>query len=808
MIKNYLKITLRNLIKNKWFSFINITGLTIGITASLIIFLYINQELSFDKFHQDADRIFRVIRSSERASGVEHDKAVPYPLIGALKDNFLQFESSTLYHSDVNPLAIVDGEKFIVDHVVFADSNFFDVFSFKLISGNAKRMLGQPNYAFITASLADKLFGEIDPMGKKIKLRNKLDVEVAGLVEDIPANSHLRFDMIVSYPSLSMNYMGLNISDLNTWEMTMEGYAYVKLHPGASMNEVDKQFEAVVNKHYGNKDQVKRKFNLQPLLDIHFNQQLGSPTSTNPTSLWTLGVVGVFILLVACVNFVNLSTALSIKRSREVGVRKTLGAGRFQLVRQYLADTFIITFVSGVLAIGISERLIPIFNQYFNKELGINIFQHIQVLGFVLLVIVVVTLLSGLYPALALSAYNPVKALKNSIHSPGSGALFLRKGLIIVQFFISQVLIIATIVIANQMNYFTTKSLGFDKDAVINVDISKNDIETLDRVRNRLTANPHIKNVSFALAAPIGDDSFETHYKLASNTGEDGFSVQIKPADYYYKETYGLILKHGRWFTPGEEKSARNLFQKKDIDVSYILNETAVKTLGFSDPEDAIGVDISTGIGGYVGPIVGVVEDYHMGSFHEEIMPAIIMHVPMFYYNTGIKISAANPQEAINHVRTVFEDLFPDEIFEYSFLDDEILELYIQEQHTFTLFKIFSGISIFISSLGLLGMISFLVNQKTKEVGIRKVLGASIFNIVSLFSKEFILLVFIASAIAAPVAWYSMDQWLADFAYRIDLQAWFLIVAVLISAAITFTTIGYQSFKAAVSNPVDALRDE
>ncbi|MBL6447912.1 ABC transporter permease [Fulvivirga sp. 29W222] len=808
MLQNYLRITIRNLQKNKWYSLINIIGLTIGITASLIIFVYINQELSFDKFHEHADRVYRVIKESGSVTDKEIDRGVPYPMIGALKSDFTEFEASTLYHSDDVPLAVIDHKKFVVDHVIFADSNFFDVFSFKVISGNPKKDLGEPNKAFLTKSLAEKFFDDEQPIGKKIRLRNKIEVEVAGLIEDTPPTSHLRFDMMVSYPTFTSDYMGFDMFDLTSWEMTAEGYAYVKLKPTATVEQAHAQFEKVVDKNYESRENHSRRFLLQPLLDIHFNQEAGSPSSINPTSLWALGTIGLFILLIACVNFINLSTALAVRKSKEVGVRKALGAGRPQLIRQYLADTFIVTLLSGLLAVGIAERMIILFNQFFEKELTMNLFDTPEVIAFVVVVVVVVALLSGLYPALILSGYNPVKALKNNIHSQSKTSLFLRKGLITVQFFISQVLIISTIIISSQMDYFTSKPLGFDKDAIITINVEKNDPNTLEALRSRLMSNAYIENVSFALGPPISNNVFSTHYYQTSKGRDQEYRVQIKPVDYHYLETYGIKLKYGRWFLPGEEERFRDVLENRNADISYILNETAVRKLGFNDPQEAIGVRISTGVNDISAPIVGIVEDYHLGSFHEEIMPAVMMHLPMFYYNAGIKIASTNMKEAISHVEDVHTSMFPDNIFEYDFLDDDVRDFYVEEQRTFTLFKIFSSVSIFISCLGLLGLISFIVNQRTKEVGVRKVLGAGVGSIIMLFSKDFMLLVLMAFLLATPAAWYAMNIWLADFVYQIDMQVWFFALAIVISGVITFVTIGYQSYQAAVSNPVNALRDE
>lgn len=806
MFRNYLTVTLRNLKKNKWFSLINIIGLTIGITASLVIYLYVDQELRFDDFHENSDRIYRITRSSENAGGMEYESSIPYPLIQALHQDFNDFESATQVHMDDEPLAIVNGNKFVLDQVVFADSNFFDVFSFKVISGNPKVALSQPNFAFITEKAGNLLFGESDPVGQKVEIRNKLEVEIAGVVANPPANSHIQYDMLISYPSFNSDYFGLDIS---TWTMSGEGYAYVLTDPNADFNNIKADFKGVFDKYFTEVQRANRKFYLQPLAEVHFDKKWNS-NAANIKSLLALGVIGAFILIIGCVNFINLTTALSVKKSKEVGVRKTLGAGRVQLIGQYLADTFIVTLFSGLISIAIAERILPLFNQYFDKQLTFNILQDFHVVLFVLALILVVTIAAGLYPSLVLSGFNPVKALKNNVHSQNQSSLFLRKGLIIIQFFISQVLIIATVVVASQMSYFIEKPLGFDKEAIVSVDIDDNSEAMLERLRNQLLANDLIKDVSFSLGTPMSDNTFETSYYLSSRGRDSKLETQIKPADYYYKDTYGIKLVSGRWFTPSEDKLARQIFEGKEegSKIPYILNETAVKKLGFSDPEEVIGQMITTGLGDFTAPIIGVVEDFHTNSLHSEIGAVIITKFPQFYYTAGIKINTDNTKAALAHIKKVHQNLYPKNLFGYDFLDDDVRSFYEEEQRTFNLFKIFSGISIFISCLGLLGLISFIVNQRSKEVGVRKVLGANISSIIILFSKDFLTLVLVAFVISAPVAWYVMEMWLNDFAYRIDMKIWFFIVAILISAIITLITIGYQSFRAAIENPVKALRSE
>ncbi|MEM1405756.1 MAG: ABC transporter permease [Bacteroidota bacterium] len=809
MFNNYIKVILRNLVKNKWFSLINVLGLTVGLTCSLIIYLYISQELSYDNFHNDSDRIYRITRSSETSSGIDYEAAVPYPLINVLPTDFTQFEVATQVHADDQILATYNGAKHVIDNVIFADSNFYDVFTFQVISGNPKVSLGQPNTCFITSKLASILFSNQDPLGKKFKLQNELDLEVVGLIEETPLNSHLQFDVVVSYPSFSEEYFGLPI---DRWSLSASGFAYVKTLPKASLDKVNEEFETVINKYYSEDDAEGRKFYLQPLKEIYYDSNWYSNAADN-TTLWSLGVIGIFIVLVGCVNFINLSSALALKKSKEVGIRKTLGAAKRQLVKQSLSETFLVSMLSGLLAIGLTELLIPIFNSYFSVELILNVLSDTNVLMFLIAVIVLVTLLAGLYPAFVLSGYSPVKALKNNMKTPSSAALVLRKTLIGGQFVISQILIICTIIVANQMEYFRSKPLGFDTEAVLNVGLPDNDEDKLKRFRDQLMANNNIDNLSFSVGAPSSANNVNSSFYLAAEGKENKHDAEFKIADYHYLETYGLNLKYGRWFDPSQEALVMELFEMDDEDrgnrtISYVVNETATKRLGFSDPSDAVGEVIVTGVGDLSGVIIGVTSDYHMKSLHREIEPMVMLNWAYFYLDAGIKVSTNDISGTISHIEDAYDKLFPDEIFNYTFLDDSIASFYEKEERTYSLFTLFSIISILISCLGLLGMISFVVAQRTKEIGVRKVLGAKVSIIVGLFSKDFMKLVGIAFFISTPVAWYIMNMWLQDFAYGTTIQVWVFGLALIISGLITFITISVQSIKAAVANPVDALRDE
>jgi len=809
MIQNYLKIILRNLKKDKWYSLISVTGLAIGITASLLIYIHISFHLSYDDFHNDSDNIYRLTRSKKQPNSIDYEPNVPYPAINALNTDFSQFKVATQLHLDQNPLVSFNDEKFLIDNAIFADTSFLEVFNYKVIKGSPKDILSQPNFAMITESTARKLFGDKSPMGEEITLRQKLTVTIAGIMEDPPKNSHLQFNLLVSYPSFLQDYFMLPV---DTWTLSADGFAYVRLKDGASKKTVNKELERMVNKYYSEDNASKRKYHLQALSDIHFDQKWNSE-ATNTKSLWALGVIGAFILLIGCVNFINLSTALAINKSKEVGVRKTLGATKPELIRLYLLETFIVTFASGIISLGLTERLIPVYNQFFENELSFSLVSDFHIVLFVLGLVLFVTLIAGLYPSMVLSSFNPTKALKSNIHSQSANTIFLRKGLIMLQFVISQILIICTIVVAAQMEFFNSKPLGYDKNAVINISLPKNDLSTIDRVGAQLEAIQGVDEVSFSIAPPTTDNSFETGLRLAGKGESSKIETYLKPVDRSYMSCYGLELTHGTWFTEAQER----FYDELRIDsletlggqsnAAYVINETAAKSLGFPNPEDILGEKIVTGLGGLTAPVVGIIKDFHGKSLHEEIKPTVFLSFPMFYYDIGIKLNQVN-EGVIAQIEEVHQRNFPDNLFEYDFLDDSIAQYYKSEQQTFTLFKIASTVSIIICSLGLIGMISFILNQRSKEMAVRKVLGSSIHGIVLLFSKEFIVLVVIAFIISAPVAYYGIGLWLNDFAYRVDFHFGFFALAILISIGLTMITIGYQTLRAALTNPVDRLRDE
>jgi putative ABC transport system permease protein len=807
MIKNYLVIAFRNFLRNKNYTLINVLGLSIGLTSCIVIFLLITYDLSFDKFQTHYNSIYRVVRHSQSASGIDHEGTTPYPVVPAFRNDFPDIPLVTQLHFQDQAMVRVEEDKQMVDNILFADSLFFDVFSFKVISGNPKADLGQPGKVFLTESLAKKLLKKEGTT--TIKIDNKIQLEVAGIVADPPANSHLQFSMVVSMPSLTSDFLGLPIDQ---WGLTASGYAYTVLPLSIKPVSMTPRLKAFGDKYLDPEDAKRVWFSLQPLSDIHFSKDYihnpGPASNAEYADLVVMGVLGLFILVIGCINFINLATALAIKKSKEIGIRKTLGAKRGQLTLYFLGETFLITLCSVLISLCATEWLLPWINTFLDKSLALHIFSNPVLALFLLGLVVTATLFSGFYPAVILSGFNPTAVLKNKISAQGSSGAAVRKVLVIFQFMIAQVLIIGTLIVADQMEYFNSKPLGFTKEAIINISIPEINQKNMLALRARLEANPNIQHLSYSLGAPTSDNNFNTGFFLTEKGPNERYNIGIKPVDIHYRDTYGIKLKAGRWFTESEEKTADFDLPDSLQHFKYILNESAVRTLGFHDPLDIIGKDITTGVQGKNAEVIGVVEDFHTTSLHDKIESVALMNMPGFYYVAGMKVAPEHFKETIAFIEKSWLEVFPDYYFEYEFLDQELASLYRQDERTFTLFKIFAAISIFIGCLGLYGLISFMANQKLKEVGIRKVMGASVTSIMMLFSKEFIKLIVIAFVMAAPLAWYFMHRWLENFAYRIDIRWPAFLIAVGATLAIALLTVSYRSLRAAVSNPAETLRTE
>lgn len=803
MLKNYFITAFRNLLRYRVYTLINVAGLSIGITSCILIFLVFRYDLSFEKFHTKYDRIYRVVRDVSMTTGTVYNSATPYTFPKAFRNDCADIPLFTAIHYDIEMNVKAGLEKHTVYNVIFADSLFFRVFDFKVLSGNPSVDLGQPGKVFLTRSLAEKIL-----KGKKhgtLKIGKATEVEVVGIVEDPPPTSHMKFSMVVSMPTFSKEFTGG--LPLDEWDMSMRGMSYLALPGDMTVVSVEDRLKAMAKKYLKPESAARTTYRLQPLSDIHFSEQYlfnpGGPATVPDESLIVIAALGIFIVVIACINFIHLATALATNKSKEIGIRKTLGASRGQIARYFLGETLIITVFSVLLSLGITERVLPWLNDFIGKELVLDVFGSPVLLFFVLAIIVLVTLLSGFYPAVILSNFNPVAVLKNRMTVPRGAGGAVRRTLVVFQFFIAQVLIIATLVISRQMDYLRSKPLGFNSEAVVNLSLPDNRPATLEAFRSRIEGDPNIASLSFCSGAPTSMNDFGTHYYLTEKGREEAFNgISVKPADVHYMNTYGIKLLAGRWFTESDAPVTQT------PQYVYVITEAAMKQLGFNDPEKILGKHLTTGVMDIEGEIVGVVEDFHVRSLHTEMKPVVLMNFTFLYYEAGIRIKPGRIREALKGIEKQWEVTFPDHDFKYEFLDEHIAGLYRSEERTFALFRIFAGISIFIGCLGLYGLISFMANQKVKEIGIRKVLGASTTGIIALFSKEFVKVIFVAFAIAAPLTWYIMYEWLQRFAYKTEIHWSVFIIGMAATLIIALLTIGFRSVKAALTNPVNTLRSE
>jgi putative ABC transport system permease protein len=808
MIRNYFKTAWRNLMRNKSYAAINIVGLAIGIAACLLIFLIVQFETSFDTFHTKRDRIYRVITVFHNPDGIHPSGGTPLPISEGLRIDFPQLKQvSAIFQNDGSHYTIGDGKsgqpvkKFKEDYAYYVEPQFFNIFDFGWLAGDKKTALSEPNTVVLTQDEAEKFFGNWhEAIGKIIKLENKTDLKVTGILRNTPPNTDFPLRLLVSYATIRLktsNFYG----SMHDWVSTYgDNYCFVILPDNLSEKQFNANLTAFVKKHKP-ADYVKDALQLQPLNDMHYNEEVStfSPHTFSKPLIKVVSLIGLFLLVIACVNFINLATAQAVNRSKEVGIRKVLGSNRGQLVLQFISETLIITLFAVALAVGIAQVTLPLLNNLLEIQLSSAFVADPVVLLFLLGVIVSVTLLSGFYPALVLSGFNPIEALKNKIKAGRSSGISLRRTLVVVQFCIAQVLVIGTLVIISQMNYFRTKSLGFDKDAIITVPFPGDSLSRLklNTLKDQLLSMPGVKDLSYSFASPSDNNGWGSDFKFNNSPKQTNFTAQLKWADPEYFKLYNLHFVAGHPYV------------NSDTIRGYVVNETLLKMLGVHNPQEAIGkyIKLWDDKTKYA-QIVGVVKDFNTRSLKRDIPPVLMSSWKAVYQKINIKLQPANVNQTLASVEKLWSNTFPDGMYEYQFLDKKIADFYKSDDQLSKLYKIFAAIAIFISCLGLYGLVSFMAVQRVKEVGIRKTLGASVANIVYLFSKEFTLLIAIAFAISAPLGYYFMHKWLQDFVYKITIGPGIFILAIVASVAIAWITVGYKATKAALANPVKSLRSE
>lgn len=818
MIRNYFKTAWRNLWKNKVFSLINILGLSLGMAACLLILQYVNFELSYDQFNKNAPNLYRVVNDRYQNNKLIQHGTITYSAVGkAMKTDFPEVVDNTRVMPFGQQVIIYNEKKLPKEQALFVDNSFLSMFSFPVSAGDIKTALTEPNTVVITETTARKIFGVIgnnfDPyVGKLIKVtRDTFYSKITAIIKDVPENSLLKFDMLVSYQTLIRTYgykqADYDFKDSDFWH-------YIQLKPRTDYSAFNAKLGAFSQRHFqGNKISGSvEKFYLQPLLKAHLysdsEYEIGNTGSSNV--VWGLLIIALFIVGIAWVNYINLSTARSAERAKEVGIRKVTGATQTQLIRQFLTESFLINLIALGIALAMVYLAQGIFNNLVQHQLSITYLFKKGLGGYVISAGLIATVLvgvfiSGFYPAFILSAFKPILVLKGKFSNTGKGTL-LRKVLVVGQFSITVILITGSFVVYKQIRYMNQQKLGINIDQlmVINGPIFVQTDTSFVTRTNSLVAEldqiPGVKNAATSFWVP--GDEMGRNFDVRSDTGDPNthFTVRFDGISRDYLKTYNMQLLAGRNFVSTDYNSS---FDKLH---SVILNYNAIKTLGFASPEAAIGRSIFNG--GKKWDIVGVVADYHQKSLRYSIEPTILEPAVNIQGQISVKISPKNAEQTIAAVKAKYTSFFPGNIFDYHFLDESFNEQYKNDELFGKAFAIFGGFAILIACLGLLGLSLFATLQRTKEIGVRKVLGASIANIVLLLSKDFIKLVVIAILIAIPIAWLILHHWLQDFAYHIAISWWIFALAGVLAVIIALATISLQSIKAAAANPVKSLRSE
>jgi len=793
MLRNYFKIAFRNLWRHRVFSLINILGLTVGMTACFLIFLYVRFELSYDKFHSKGDRIYRIICDIKTPSDIMKPGGPAWAVGAHLMGGFPQVEAAVRTTGD--EILVRKGNiKFQEKNSLWADSSFFEMFDFKLIKGNKHTVLNDPLNIVFSESASKKYFGNSDPVGQTVLITGDgLTAKITGIMKDIPENSMIKADMIVSMNTITRKlYPGLDDQWANYGNRT-----YVLLKPGTNATAFQKQLPAFLEKNNGGQ---MKELNMYPTLmlekfpEAYLTSQRNDNNSGSLKNVYIFSIVAVFILLIACFNFINLTTARSAERAKEVGIRKVVGAGRQQLTGQFIGESVLVCIIAFILTLGAAALLLPSFNTLAGKTLSTGIFQNKGFIGILFLGSIGIGLLAGLYPALVLSSFKPVTVLKGRF-STGTKGILLRKGLVISQFTISIALIISTIIVYLQMNYMRSQDLGFSKDQMMVID--SNGDPAKEAFVHAVQGLSNVKSVSASSSVPGGGNA-GAYSKIQNAKGEMQIAnLDVYFVDFDYLKQFDMKLVAGRGFS-------RDFMT--DTAQSMILNESAVKLFSYRSAKEAVGRDFDQW--GRKGKIIGVLKDFHFKGLQQEIKPLSMRIEPTRSGLVSVKISANNLPATIAAIENKWNTLIPTKPFSYFFLDEFFDEQYKSEQRFGKLFLNFAILAIIISCLGLLGLASYSTMQRTREIGIRKVLGATIPNIVNLLSRDFLKLVGIAVVIASPIAYFAMHKWLNDFAYRIPISWWIFVVAAVTATLIALLTVSFQAIKAAVSNPVKSLRTE
>ncbi len=811
MIRNYLRIAFRNLFKHRGFSIINIIGLTVGLACCFLILLFIRDELSYDKYNDKADRIYRV-ELHGRINDSDFNMAVSCVPVGpTLKRELPEVENFTRIHKYGVPVMRYKDKVFSEEKFCLADSTFFEVFTLPFIEGNPRTALVKPNSIVITETTAKRYFGNEDPMGKFLNLDNRTDFLITGVIKDVPKNSHFHFDFFASMTS------NQNIIQNQLWLSNNE-YTYLLLKKGFTYDMIKDKVDEVVARNVAPQvkaalgvsfEQLKKNgalynYTLKPLTDIHLHSHLDFEIEPNSNIqyVYIFSIIALGILLIACINFMNLSTARSAMRAKEVGIRKTLGSNKSLLVVQFIFESILMSAIAVILAAFLAELFLPLFNEITGKNITFGLSDNLIFIPVFILFAIVVGFLAGSYPAFFLSAFDPVTVLKGNTLKGGKGS-WLRSTLVISQFTVSIILIIGTFIIKDQLTYIQNKNLGFNKDQIVLVKKTDDIGRKINAFKKELESNPSIISVSNSNTYPGGLFG-NSAYKAGGESGDRSQLVMQMAADYNFVNTYQIPMLEGRYYSKEHPSDTLN---------ALVVNEETVKIFGIKNPIGkkliAVGSNASNSV---TYTIIGVTKNFNFESLHSRISPlAIHLFRPSqnaFGRYTAVRVSSENIKSALNFISNKWHKHAGAQAFEYNFLDQEFAKLYASEQRTEKIFTTFSVLAIIIACMGLFGLVAFITERRTKEIGIRKVMGASINEIVFLLSKEFSKWVLVANIIAWPVAYYFMNNWLKEFAYKINIPLLLFPFAGVLVLIIALITVSSLTFKAAIANPARSLRYE
>ncbi|WP_435357060.1 ABC transporter permease [Emticicia sp. SJ17W-69] len=810
MLKNYFKIAFRNLLKNKVYSGINIVGLAMGVAAAVLLFALIHYELSFDNFHQKADRTYRVVREVTTNDGnVDYTSGAPLAMVDALKQEIPQFEKIVPVCGTLEPQITVLGKdpnsntnssKYTEDNQgICAGPEFFEVFDFKWLIGSPK-VLTEPNVVVLSKKYAEKYFGKYETaVGQYLKYNNNTVIKVVGILDDIPLNTDLPANIVFSYASKRSNAENFGFGQFDNWGSTSSmDNIFVVLPEKYTEQQANKQLFFFTQKHWdAKKDNDKKKHTLSAISNMHYDDRYSNYNDRTISKKKIMGIalVGLLIIFMACINFINISTAIASKRAKEVGVRKTLGSANAQLIKQFMTETMILVAFAIGIGLLIARLSLPLLSSMFDYPLAAKPFAEPMLWVFVISIFIIINVLSGIYPSLVLSSFTPLDAFRQKVKVGWTKGLSLRQGLIVFQFSIAIIMMLGTLVNFEQMRFIDNMETGYKKEGVFTFSTDTEYKSRFQTFKEKLKQIPEVEAVSLSNDEPSSQNNWQANFSYDNSPKDADFNVNMKFADGDYFETYGIKVIAGKPYL------ATDTLRK------LVVNETLLRKLGVKNPETAIGKMIRVG-GWEPYPIVAVIKDFQVGSAKDEIAPILTTIAPKFYWRGGIKLSSSNLTGTVAKIEKVYNEVFPEVVFSGTFYEDKLKEFYKAEQQLGLLYRIASLLAIFISCLGIFGLATFVAEQRIKEIGIRKVLGATMVNITGLLSKDFVKLVLISMVIAFPVAYYFMSEWLQDFKFRTDIQWWYFVLVGLLAIVITLISVSYQAIKAALMNPVKSLKTE